>query len=680
MIAWATGASAAIGQFDFDPEQTRWILSNGRLEAVFQLTAAGTFEFQRLADLRTGDAWVAPQGAPSSPVRLRVLGRSYGPGTMYRLVEHHFEAISPDGLRQTIVIEDLAATAQFRIELEMYADQPVLRYSVRFRNLQPHRVHVRLADMLPFNLASQGKNYIAFRVTQWVVTRIANDFQPQQSALKPDGAAFQVLSGAHGDYCGWLAVRDEAQRGFFAGWEFDGRAQASLSQVGSGGYLKLSAQVLSLNHPVEPGEEFQVPAAFLGLFHGDWDEAGYRTQSFAEAVLAKAPPDPDRFPYVGWDSWGYLTDLDEDTLRREAEIAARLGLELFVVDLGWARSIGDWHADPRKFPGGLRALSDYVHSLGMKFGLHFTLAEAAPDSPVLEANPDWTSSESYGYHGAVSLCLSHKPVKEWVIEQAVRLIDDYGVDWFLQDGENMVKECTKETHTHDPLDSNYSNAVDGLNAVISAIQQLRPNVHWENCENGGNMMTFNMVRYYVTSITNDASGALGARRGVWGATYPFPPRYADRYMPDERLDSYTTRSYMFGGPWLFMNRLTQMSPDDLGLAASEIGVFKSIRSNIGRGKVFHISAWPDENRLEAIQSYDAVSDTAIAFVTRHENPDDSYVLRFRGLRSRANYRVRFEGLPTTLTMTGAQLMNDGLLLTFPELRTTEIVYAEPLQQ
>jgi len=83
----------------------------------------------------------------------------------------------------------------------------------------------------------------------------------------------------------------------------------------------------------------------------------------------------------------------------------------------------------------------------------------------------------------------------------------------------MVKQCTKTTHTHDPADSNYANSVQGINAVVSAIQQARPNVYWENCENGGNMMTFNMVQNYVTSITNDASGSLPARRAVFGARF-----------------------------------------------------------------------------------------------------------------------------------------------------------------
>src|SRR3974390_2516278 len=155
----------------------------------------------------------------------------------------------------------------------------------------------------------------------------------------------------------------------------------------------------------------------------------------------------------------------------------------------------------------------------MKFGLHFPLSEADPNSPVLQANPDWTTSETLNYFGAVTLCLGNQPTQDWIIQQAIRMIDDYGVDWITQDGAEVIEECDKTTHTHDPADSNYSNSVNGLDAILTAIQSARPNVVGENCENGGNMMTFNMVKHYVTSITNDASGALQSRRAVYGATY-----------------------------------------------------------------------------------------------------------------------------------------------------------------
>ncbi|MGH9660595.1 MAG: GH36 C-terminal domain-containing protein, partial [Bryobacteraceae bacterium] len=250
------------------------------------------------------------------------------------------------------------------------------------------------------------------------------------------------------------------------------------------------------------------------------------------------------------------------------------------------------------------------------------------------------------------------------------------LDWILQDGENMVKKCTKTTHGHDPQDSNFSNAVDGLNFTVAAIQAQRPNVIWENCEDGGNMMTYNMVRNYQTSIASDDSGPMTTRQAVYGITYPFPPRYSDRYMPDEELGTYTTRSFMFGGPWIFMNRLASMRPQDVELAASEIKLYKSLRERIRDGKVFHLTARPAENRSDAIESYHEATDTAVIFVFR-ANTLAIPRLRPRGLRPDQVYRVRFQDSTRVFTMTGAQLETNGFVPTLPGRWSSEIVYIEP---
>jgi alpha-galactosidase len=242
----------------------------------------------------------------------------------------------------------------------------------------------------------------------------------------------------------------------------------------------------------------------------------------------------------------------------------------------------------------------------------------------------------------------------------------------------MVKPCTREDHTHDPRDSNYSNSVNGINAVLRAIQQARPSVLWENCEDGGNMMTFNMVRHYVTSITNDANGSLGARQAVWGATYPFPPRYADRYMIENELGPYVTRSHIFGGPWIFMNKLLDLSPEELDFAASEVRLFKAIRGKVRDGKVYRLTDRPEEGRVDAIQAYHAESDSAVAVVTRDGSASARFMLRLRGLNPEATYRVRFQDDPRSMALTGAQLMNQGIAVNLRDVETAEVVHIDPM--
>jgi alpha-galactosidase len=663
------GAQAA-----YDATQRVWTLSSSRMIAAFQLTPDGFFQALSLYDPTTGDQWLPPQGQPTSPIHFTAGPDTFDAQRQYTLADQYAQNLDPCGIRQFIVLQDLTGVAQITLTLEVFDGQPALRYQTHYRNTGGVSAYVTDANMLAWNFGDLDRRYTAFRVNQWSMNNLPEDFEQTQMLLDTAGTPMDVNSGAGQKHSGWLAVRDSTTRGLFAGWEFDGSAKATVSQSSDSGAVQLSAAVLSLNHPVAPQTDFAVPAAFIGLFHGDFDEAGFQTQRFVDAVEARPAPPQGTFPYVSWDSWAYQEQIDEPTLLQNADVAAKIGAELFVVDLGWARSIGDWYADDSKFPDGLKSVSDYVHSLGMKFGLHFALLEADPNSPVLQANPDWASTDDASYYGATALCLSNQPTQDWLVAQAIRMIDDYGVDWILQDGINMVQQCTKTTHTHDPADGNYSNSVNGLNAVVAAVQAARPNVLWENCENGGSMMTFNMVRNYVTSITNDASGSLEARRAAYGATYPFPPRYAERYMPDsDGLNTYSTHSYMFGGPWVLMNQLAALTPDQVGFLTAEVQNYKNARANIAGSKVYHIQA-PVESGTDIIQSYNSAQDTALAVVTRAESAGPSYTFKPKGLNPTQQYTVWFEINPTVYSLPGSQLMANGVRVLLPTEYSSDVVH------
>ena len=400
--------SAHAAEAKYDSETNTWELNNGWIQATFQLSE-GRLTAQSLTDIRSGDVWRPPENAAAPLIRMQAGQELYDAQRLYTVLDQFTEPTPRPGMRQSIVLRDLERTAQFTVVLDVYDDQPVIRYRVRYKNLTGSTQHVTSVNLLPWTFAAdEGRRFTAFRVNQWIIEENERpaEFETLQTVLDTAGTPVLMTSGALGQQCGWVAVRDGQLRGLFAGWEFDGRTKASVRHEGTDGRLELAASILDLYHPVEPNEEFAMPIAFLGLYHGDFDEAGYRTQRFVEAVLAKPAPEKG-FPYVSWDSWGYERKVDDTTLRRNAELAAAAGVELFVVDLGWARMLGDWFADASKFPSGLRALSDYVHSLGMKFGLHFALAEADPQSPVLRANPDWTADSGASFHGGVSLCLSN---------------------------------------------------------------------------------------------------------------------------------------------------------------------------------------------------------------------------------------------------------------------------------
>src|SRR5262249_29698620 len=157
----------------------------------------------------------------------------------YTLLNQTVQAItSPSGVRQSIILLDTKGAAQITVVLEMYDDQPVLRYNLRYRNLTSTTVAVNGVNMLPWTFDDLGKRYTAMRVNQWSVAPKQGDFEPLQTVLDLDGTAVEVFSGAHGQQCGWLAVRDSEMRGLFAGWEFDGRTKTTVRQASSQGTLQ----------------------------------------------------------------------------------------------------------------------------------------------------------------------------------------------------------------------------------------------------------------------------------------------------------------------------------------------------------------------------------------------------------------------------------------------------------
>lgn len=666
--------------FNFTPlpgwPAAKWDVGNDQFRARFQQESDGTFHWVDLTDSTGYTLWKAPAKNPGSPINLRIDNTYIDSKTPLRLISQCGYDAPNGGRGWTIVFHDMADRYEIELHLRIHPGHPVLRQQVKVKNLGNAQVYFRADNILPFSAEIEDTSYRVFRVNQWSTLNAGRNFETATTTLAQRLQKVTMQTGAGGAQCAWVAILKADNVGLLAGWEFDGRADVAVERKDT--TLDLSVNLNGLMHPVASQEWFEAPAAFVGIFIGDWDEAGYRTQRYAEAALALRVPD-DKFPYIAWDSWGYGEEIHEVKMRREADLAAANGVELFILDLGWAKQMGDWEEDPEKFPSGLAAFSDYVHSKGMKLGLHFVPGEAMADSQVLKDHPDWACSTNYNYHGAVSLAMGHKPVQDWIIEQGVNLIQKYKVDWILQDGQTMVKQCTNKNLSYDYRDWNYAGDY-GLNRILKEIQTQTPNTLWENCANGGSMMTFRMVRNYVTSITNDASGSLGSRQGLYGASFPFPPRYTDRYMPTVPITAYNTRSFMFGGPWILMNRLAELNAPDLTFLRSEIETYKAMRQTIRDGKVLHLTARPATGRMDAIESYNFNLDESVAVVVREDATANRYTLKFRDLVATHTYRVSFQTDTSVFTMTGDQLMRIGVSVNLPERESGEIVYARPMAQ
>ena len=88
--------------------------------------------------------------------------------------------------------------------------------------------------------------------------------------------------------------------------------------------------------------------------------------------LAPTPP-------MGWNSWNkFQCNVSASLIKQAAEAMVRTGMrdagyQYVVIDDCWQVSRdanGNIVADPQRFPDGIKAVADYVHSQGLKFGIY----------------------------------------------------------------------------------------------------------------------------------------------------------------------------------------------------------------------------------------------------------------------------------------------------------------------
>ncbi len=85
-------------------------------------------------------------------------------------------------------------------------------------------------------------------------------------------------------------------------------------------------------------------------------------------------------PPMGWNSWNtFASHINEKVVRDTADAMVASGMRdagyvYIVIDDTWSKMARDENgnlvADPEKFPSGMKALADYLHAKGFKFGIY----------------------------------------------------------------------------------------------------------------------------------------------------------------------------------------------------------------------------------------------------------------------------------------------------------------------
>ncbi|MEU5262132.1 ricin-type beta-trefoil lectin domain protein [Amycolatopsis sp. NPDC021455] len=102
--------------------------------------------------------------------------------------------------------------------------------------------------------------------------------------------------------------------------------------------------------------------------------------SVVSPAAVAAPGSPALTPPLGWNSWNsFGCNVSESTVHQAADAMVSSGMrdagyQYVVVDDCWfdpqRDAQGNLRGSPSKFPSGMKALGDYIHARGLKFGIY----------------------------------------------------------------------------------------------------------------------------------------------------------------------------------------------------------------------------------------------------------------------------------------------------------------------
>jgi len=433
--------------------------------------------------------------------------------------------------------------------------------------------------------------------------------------------------------------------------------------------------------PLKPSERLETPAYYGGYSGRGFGEASRLMHRFErdEILLDHAHPHVRPVLYNSWEATTF--NVNEAGQKALADKAAKLGVELFVMDDGWfgARNndhagLGDWVVNRQKFPNGLKPFIDYVNSLGMRFGLWFEPEMVNPDSDLYRTHPDWVMnfpgrprSEA---RNQLVLNMARDDVKEYIFNAVDKTLSENNIQYIKWD---MNRHFGEPGWPAAPIAEQKEIWVKYVHNVYEIMDRLRakhPGLEIESCSGGGGRVDLGVLQRADVVWTSDNTEAFDRLRIQEGFSFAYAPKVMSAWVTDvPNLNGRSTPLKfrflvaMQGALGIGAN-LNHWSDDDFALATQMVAYYKSIRDTVQEGDLYRLFS-PREGNLTANEYVSADGRQAVVFAFLHSQqflrPAPTILLR--GLDESARYRIKTidDKLVERVEVTaGSYLMHHGL--------------------
>jgi alpha-galactosidase len=407
-----------------------------------------------------------------------------------------------------------------------------------------------------------------------------------------------------------------------------------------------------------PGEKFTTPRIVAAYSDGGFGKLSRLLHRFERRVILPRNHAEKPRPVI-FNTWETLYfNVNEENLKRLAELAAKIGVEIFVVDDGWFRGrdddragLGDWDPDPRKFPRGLGPVIEHVKSLGMRFGIWVEPEMVNPNSDLYRRHPDW----AYHFPGRprsemrnqLVLNLCRGDVKEYVFGWLDRLLTENEIGFVKWDMNRSFSEPGWPDAPYERQREIWVRHVQAVYEILDELRRRHPGVVFEGCSGGGGRVDLGAMERFDQFWTSDNTDAVDRLLIQEGFTYAYCAKTMGAWVtgvPNFLTDrspslEFRFHSAMMGALGISVN-LMELSTDKMEEARLHIEHYKKICHIIQDGDLYRLRS-PRRHRVAAFQyvTEDASESVVFLFSLLQGFGEPEPPIRLRGLEPGWTYQL-----------------------------------------
>jgi alpha-galactosidase len=592
----------------------------------------------------------------------------------------HYLSHKVDGDRLAITLKDIKDDIEVVLEYRVFADAGIISRRAVIQNKSPQTITMESAQSATWNLP-QGDGY---RLT-YLSGRWAAETQLNREPIHEGMKVIESRLGHTGhNFNPWFAIdkgdaNEEYGSVWFGALAWSGNWRISVEQTPykqvrvTGGF-----NTFDFTYPLKPGEQLETPE-----FYG-----GYAANGFGEAsrLLHRLELDDiqpggatARLRPVLYNSWEATEfNVDEAGQTALAQKAAKLGVELFVMDDGWFgrrnndhAGLGDWVVNPQKFPNGLGGLIKTVNDLGMDFGLWVEPEMVNPDSDLYRAHPDWVMNfpgrPRSELRNQLVLNLARDDVKEYLFGVLDKLVTSYKFRYFKWDMNRIFAEPGWPEVSANVQRELWVKYVWNYYEILDRLRKKHPNLEIESCSGGGGRIDLGVLRYVDEFWTSDNTEAFDRLRIQEGFSQAYAAKFMSAWVTDvpNANGRSTPLRYRFlvamQGALGIGSNLNKFTEDDTKLATQMVALYKRIRETVQLGSLYRLLS-PETSDTVANEYVSRDGKEAVLFAFRHsqEYNTEPPTIQLAGLDAKAVYQPELWDGTMLEPVSGAYLMQSGL--------------------